>query len=210
MTDTRPDDVDDVFAALRDSFAQVRMDLPVESVIAAGQLRRRRRRLLAGGALSAVVMAGAAATMVAGLPNDTDEAQPTRPDTSVHVHLAAWSVDSSGDGAVTVDVRELSDAARLETTLAAAGVPAIVNADPRCAAVGGNHLPELGESLTHRVVQGGAVVMTIKPSAMPAGSKLVFDVGGAGAHDIVPPGTAGPAPVPAVTAAFWLAHQAPR
>jgi hypothetical protein len=203
MNDTQPNDV---FATLRDSFANVRMEVPLESVIAAGRARRGRRWLAAGGTTAAAVVAAVGAVVLVGPGNATNEAQPAGPGTAVHVHLAAWSVDSSGDGTVALDVRELADAARLQATLADAGVPAIVNADPRCQAVGGDHLPEIGQVVSHGVAPGGAVALTIKPSAMPKGAKLVFDVDLAAPGDVVPPNTTAQAHArPTLTAtSIWL------
>jgi hypothetical protein len=68
--------------------------------------RRRGRLVLAGGG---VVAAATAAVIVA-----------------VGGGASAYAVEKAGDGAVTVHIRSLSDAAGLQRELRAAGVPAIV------------------------------------------------------------------------------------
>jgi hypothetical protein len=54
----------------------------------------------------------------------------------VHVHLAAWSVDTNPNGTVTFKLRSISDPARLEHVLAEAGVPAMVRSGEICLAQG--------------------------------------------------------------------------
>jgi hypothetical protein len=50
----------------------------------------------------------------------------------VHVHLAAWSVDTNSNGTVTVTVHQLAHPAKLQRTLARAGVPAVVTPGQIC------------------------------------------------------------------------------
>src|SRR6266542_4086317 len=54
----------------------------------------------------------------------------------VHVHLAAWSVDTSPDGTVTFKLHNTSQPARLQHVLAQAGVPAMVRRGEICLARG--------------------------------------------------------------------------
>jgi hypothetical protein len=114
-----------VLMAVRDSFAEVQMERPVESIVARGQARRRQRRfatlavavLTAGGlALGATVAGGA----------------PARD--PVHVHMAAFTVDTNPDGTVTVTISraQYSDPVALREALSRAGVRAVVEVVQDC------------------------------------------------------------------------------
>jgi hypothetical protein len=54
----------------------------------------------------------------------------------VHVHLAAWSVDTNPNGTVTFKLRNTSHPAQLQHALAEAGIPAIVRWGEVCLAKG--------------------------------------------------------------------------
>lgn len=110
--------------AVRDSLSEVHMTVPASAIFAAAKKRRRRGVAAAGAACGAVGLA-LALTLAPG--------SQTRP---VHVHLAAWSVDTNPDGTVTFRLRNASQPARLQHALAEAGVPAMVRWGEICLAQG--------------------------------------------------------------------------
>ena len=110
--------------------AGVHMARPAADVMAKGQALRLRRRLLRG--LSGVTAASAAMALALALAlggTGTGIRQ-------VHVTEADWSVNTGQNGAVTVQLRKVSDPLRLQSVLAQAGVPATVRWGERCAATG--------------------------------------------------------------------------
>jgi hypothetical protein len=113
----------DRLAEVRDSVSGVRMTRPASEIFAGANKRRSRRVLAAGAACAAIGIAVALAV----------PASQARP---VHVHLAAWSVDTNPDGTVTFKLRNTSQPARLQRVLAEAGVPAMVRRGEICLARG--------------------------------------------------------------------------
>lgn len=118
-------DVRDRLAAVRDSLAEAHPSIPASEIIARAS-RRRTRRWLAG---AAAACAAIGLTLGLVLPSGT-QARP------VHVHLAAWSVDTHPNGTVTFNLRQVSQPARLQHALAEAGVPASVRWGKICLARG--------------------------------------------------------------------------
>ena len=111
-------------AAVRDSVSGVRMTRPASEIFASAKKRRSRRVLAAAGAACAAI----GIALVLAVPGS--QARP------VHVHLAAWSVDTNPDGTVTFKLRNTSQPARLQRVLAQAGVPAMVRRGEICLARG--------------------------------------------------------------------------
>jgi len=109
---------------VRDSLREVHMTVPASAIFAAARKCRRRAVAAAGAACVAVAIALALALPPASQP---------RP---VHVHLAAWSVDTHPNGTVTFTLRNASQPARLQHVLAEAGVPAMVRWGEVCLAQG--------------------------------------------------------------------------
>ena len=99
--------------------------VPANEIFARVSKRRRRRAIAALAAACAVV----GLTLAVALPSGTLPR-------SVHVHLAAWSVDTNPDGSVTFKLRSVSHPARLQRVLAEAGVPAMVRSGEICLAQG--------------------------------------------------------------------------
>jgi hypothetical protein len=116
--------VRDRFREVRGSIADVRMDTTASEIFADAKKRRSRRVLAAAGAACAAIGIALALAVPGG------QARP------VHVHLAAWSVDTSPDGTVTFKLRNTSQPARLQRVLAQAGVPALVRRGEICLARG--------------------------------------------------------------------------
>ena len=93
---------------------------------------------------------------------------------SVHIHAAAFSVDSSGAGTVTVTIIRNHvhlDPAALRHALAKAGVPALVTAGHVCYVPGPSAV--LSQVLgPPRHLPDGDSVLTITPAAIPRGWEL--------------------------------------
>ncbi|HET9116872.1 MAG TPA: hypothetical protein VFN75_02150 [Pseudonocardiaceae bacterium] len=94
----------------------------------------------------------------------------------VHIHLAAFSVDTNPDGTVTIQTTRdpVLDASALRQALAQAGVPALVTvgtacrtADPAKAAS-----TALSRVISRPQTWDGHTVFTVTPAAIPAGEKL--------------------------------------
>lgn len=117
---------------------------------------------------------------------------------AVHVHLAAWSVDTNSNGTVTVTIRQmLGNPAGLQQALAKDGVPALVryipyktstrrrhgHTDtayyPACEYQGG--LPKEPGSVITKVISGASTIpplaFAIHTSAMPKGSVVYIETG---------------------------------
>ena len=110
---------------VRDSLGDVHLTIPASAIFTRARKRRRRQVLTAAGAACAAV--GLALTLL------LTPGSPTRP---VHIHLAAWSVDTNRNGTVTFALRNASQPARLQHALAEAGVPAMVRYGEICLAQG--------------------------------------------------------------------------
>jgi hypothetical protein len=126
---------DQLMTAVRDSFAEVRLEVPVEQTARRGRALRGRSRAYRAAAVAGVAaIAGVTAMAVSG----PGRAAP--PAVSAHVGatgapvaagpggttLDAWTVTKGSDGTVNVTVRQLLDAAGVQRALRADGVPARV------------------------------------------------------------------------------------
>lgn len=167
-------------AEVRDSVSGVRMTRPASEIFASASKRRSRRALAAAGAACAAIGIAVALAVPGG------QARP------VHVHLAAWSVDTHPNGTVTFKLRNTSQPARLQHVLAEAGVPAMVRRGEICLARGRHVLlPTQGivSYLNGRPTQLGSVFLlmgghwaskplnwswTITPAKLPQGARFVI------------------------------------
>lgn len=169
-----------VLDTVRESFADVRMHRPLETVLARGRGHRRQRRATAGGMLALV--AGLAAVTAIGL----DRAEPAvRSDAIPTQAAAAWSVATDDGGTITVklhDINDLADPAALQRALAAARAPAIVRTGACTWPSPGRDYHGEGFSMGG---PGGRQIIRITPSKLPKGALVVFAIGGQAA----PPGT---------------------
>jgi len=148
---------------VRDSMGDVHMTVPDSAIFASATKRRTRRGLAVG-----VTAVCAAIGLALGLM------LPRGPARAVHVHLAAWSVDTNSNGTVTVTVRQLTHAAQLQHALAKAGVPAIVTFRKECLNTQNqNALQKAGVMLKVSVHPPGEI---ITPSQIPHGDKLLFSI----------------------------------
>jgi hypothetical protein len=137
---------------------EVPRSIPASEIFARARRRRLRRRL------SAVAAACAAAGLAVGLmlPSGS-QARP------VHVHLAAWSVDTNSDGTVTLTVHELTHVALLVRVLGEAGVPAVVTIHADCLN------PQNQNALARSgALRSGRTGVIIHPTAIPSGTAILF------------------------------------
>jgi hypothetical protein len=123
---------DELITVLREQRGRVPMTTPVEQIIGRGRAVRARRR--APGVAASVGAAAAAVALGIALPSSHPAAShpAARASASGHpasepdVHLAAWTVTRQADGSIQITFREAADAAALQRTLRADGVPASV------------------------------------------------------------------------------------
>jgi len=169
-----------MLAFVGNSLAGVHMDTPVSDVTARGRKLRHRRTAATGLATTGIA---AIATLAVALPSSgggTATAQARQTVTiaqGVNVDTAAWSVHTNADSTVSVTLREVIDTDQLQQVLAKAGVRARVqlvhNGLAGCDSVM-KDLPQAEQVFIHRTASDlahkDATVVTIRPSAMPAGS----------------------------------------
>jgi len=168
---------DDMLTAMRssltsvkDSLTDVHMDRPPEAITARARARRLRRGLPGVSAAGLALGLGLALTLPGGHPAVSGSPPAAR---TVHVNLAAWSVNTTPSGQVNVTIRELKDPARLSKTLADAGVPVLLTSGRVCDTGYDALLPRV----VHKLGGSSDVVLTINPAAMPAGTKVVIGIG---------------------------------
>jgi len=115
----------DVITAVKASYAEIHMDVPLDVIVRRGRRLRAHRRLpgLAGAAGAAAALALALAALVPG------SGRATAPENSTGTgRLAAWTVVSQRDGGVKVALRgsRIRDVAGLQDKLRGDGIPARV------------------------------------------------------------------------------------
>jgi hypothetical protein len=128
---------DQLMTAGRESFAEVRLDVPLEQTVRRGRVLRGRGR-----AYRAAVVAGIAAIAGVTAVAVTGPGQGAPPAASGHaagapvvtgpggVRLDAWTVTKGKGGTVSITIRQLLDVAGLQRALRADGVPARVAFQP--------------------------------------------------------------------------------
>jgi hypothetical protein len=137
---------DQLMTAVRESFAEVRLDVPLEQTVRRGRVLRGRGR-----AYRAAVVAGIAAIAGVTAVAVTGPGQGAPPAASAHaagaagatgatgapvvtgpggVRLDAWTVTKGKGGTVSITIRQLLDVAGLQRALRADGVPARVAFQP--------------------------------------------------------------------------------
>jgi hypothetical protein len=132
-------------------------NIPASEIITRARRRRRLRR-----GLSAVAAACAAAGLAVGLmlPSGSQARL-------VHVHLAAWSVDTNSNGTGTVTVHDLTHVALLLRLLRQAGVPAVVTIHVDC-------LQNQNALTRSGALRSGRAGVVITPAAIPSGTAILF------------------------------------
>jgi hypothetical protein len=208
--------VRDRMTRARDDLGSVHMEEPASAVLHRARSRRMRHRLYGAaagtgvlgvalavglGAVSTGGTAGAVATGSPSSPSSASSASGASATQAVHVNLDAWSVNTAVNGTVELTIKQLRDKAELEKTLAAAGIPAVVNFGEVCRAADGSNpsgiRKVLGISNGQGVTSSGGI--TIHPAAIPSGDELAIDTYGANGKEsgpflfavgLVPRGTA--------------------
>lgn len=166
---------DDVICQVRDSFAGLRMDLPVEQVFAASRARRRRRRSGLTAAAAATAGAAAALTLTLGGPAPAAPARSGPPPSPGPrpATLAAFSVTSGPGGSTTLTLYkgDRLDPSALRADLARHGIPALVTVGTFCRSTPGAPV-SLGQVVQPSTLPDGTDVMVINGAAMPSGTRL--------------------------------------
>ncbi|WP_329122163.1 hypothetical protein [Streptomyces sp. NBC_01465] len=177
MNDT---DTDQLFDALRGSLDDVHLATPVEEIVAKGRSRRRLRKVTG---VAAVALASGLAVGVSTLANpSTAPPSYATSGAGVHIHTAAYTVDTQPDGSVhaTFDKqRYFSDHAGLQAALRRAGFPVLMKTGVFCKGPNDDgKLSESGQGAgVDRVMEGvreddGRVTFVFKPENMPANTQL--------------------------------------
>jgi hypothetical protein len=178
-------DTIDVINALNSSLGEVSMHATADEIVVAGRTRRRRRRLAGAAAGIAGVSAlglVAAFSQPSTAPAPSAGGGGTVAGAQVHIHEAAFAVDTQSDGSLKVTwdkQRFITDHAGLVAALRQAGMPVTTREGEFCAAPGDNPTPgPAGDDPAVDLVlksQSDApdkVTFVFTPSAMPAGKQL--------------------------------------
>ncbi len=130
---------DQLMTAVRDSFADIRLDVPVEETARRGRVLRGRSRVYRAAAIAGVAaVAGVTAVAVtrpgpAAAPAASARARATGAPMVTGpggIRLDAWTVSKGKGGTVNITIRQLLDVAGLQRALRADGVPARVAFQP--------------------------------------------------------------------------------
>jgi hypothetical protein len=143
---------------VRDSMGDVHMTIPDSAIFTTAKKRRTRRGIAA--AMTAVCATIGLAVALA-LPGGQARA--------IHVHLAAWSVDTNSNGTVTVTVHELTHAALLARVLGEAGVPAVIALNGQCL-----NLHNQSALVRSGALRSGHAGVVIHPTAIPSNTRILF------------------------------------
>ncbi len=158
----------DILDRVSASVSGLHMETPVDAIVARGHVRRRRR--VSGTAAVGVV---AAAGLALGLVTAGGGQHPA---SNGGVELASFTLVSNADGTATLTLVKgvPLDADGLRQKLADAGIPAIVNVGRTC----DSHPQPTGldQVVSPQRRADGSVILTITPSAMPAGAELSIGV----------------------------------
>jgi hypothetical protein len=193
---------DELIMALREQRGRVPMTTPLEQIIGRGRAIRAQRRVPW---VVASVGTAAAVAVVVSMALPASHPSASHPAGGPEIRLAAWTVTRQAGGNIQITFREAADAAGLQRTLRADGVPASVTftgqQNPACrpyAASGSQAQPSPGQPF------GGPIAgvlpkdflrnpkqayttpyaLVINPSALPSGAGLqIWTSGTTGAAD---------------------------
>ncbi len=171
----------DVMSQVRESFSGLRMDLPVEAVLA--RSRHRRRQRLAGLTAATAATAGAAVaitlTLGAPAPARSGQAPSASPGSASKgaVRLAAFTVtDGPGDSTTLVLRKDAPlDPSALRQALAQHGIPALVTVGSFCRTTPLAPVP-FGQVVQPTTLADGSDAIVIDGQAMPSGAELSIAV----------------------------------
>ncbi|MGW6055450.1 hypothetical protein [Streptomyces sp. NPDC055189] len=165
---------------LKRSLDDVHLPVSLEEIVAEGRSRRRRRK--AAGAAAAALTAGLAVGLTTLTNPSTAPPSYATSGAGVHVHTAAYSVDSQQDGTVHVTFdkeRYFKDHQGLQRALRSAGFPVLMKVGVFCKGPDDNgKLSPSGEGPgVERVRTGerednGRVSFVFKPENMPRNTQL--------------------------------------
>jgi hypothetical protein len=172
----------DVMYQVRESFSGLRMDTPVETVLARSSARRRRR--LAGLTATTAGAAGAAAVMALTLGGSAPAPGGSAPPPASHspsvspgsLKLAAFSVADGPGGSTTLILYRYAplDPTALRQALAQHGIPALVTVGTFCRSNPGvSGLDQVAQPSTQA---DGSDVIAINGQAMPPGTELSIGI----------------------------------
>jgi hypothetical protein len=150
--------------------AGVHLDRPAEAVIARGQALRLRRRVLRGLSGVTAVTAAAAIALTLGFSGTGM--------TQIHVNDTDWSVNTSPDGTVVLQLRKAGDSLRLQSVLIRAGIPARVRWNENCLAP---EPPRLSVVVPVTARQGHGLSYTWR--LQPSRSHLIYVLAGPSSRD---------------------------
>lgn len=185
----------ELLTAVRNSMAVVHSTTPVDQIVSRGRVRRARNRIpvLAGALVVMVGTALAATALLSASPHPSHlatrpvgrqakpGAHPKHGNQATEV-TAAWTVAEQANGDIRVTIREMRDPAGLQHRLRADGVPASVtffeHGNPACQSYGSAGWSRL-LGKTVQFYPGGAIVLVIRPSALPRGVGLRIESPGA-------------------------------
>jgi hypothetical protein len=178
---------EELAAAVKESVRGAHMNISAEQIVHRSRAIRARRRIPAlAGVLTAAAAATAAAALV--LSGGSPGAVPGQRATAGHIRTvvtAAWTVREEAGGTVTVYLRQYANPARLQRTLEADGVNAIIRSVPYTVQPDGSAHPTCLYYVTDRALPAVehavvtlvrqdlmAALFIIHPDAMPPGSAL--------------------------------------
>lgn len=193
---------DELITVLREQRGKVVMTTPVDQIISRGRAVRNRRRVpgvaaavgAAAAVAAAVSMALPASHPAAGRPAVSNPAV-SHGASDPGVQLAAWTVTRQADGTIRVTFREATDAAGLQRTLRADGIPASVTftgqQNQACQPYssgssqafwpfGSRPGPLGGSSFAHDPKEAYSTpdALVIRPSMLPSGAGLQISTSG--------------------------------
>jgi hypothetical protein len=174
---------DEFLATIKEHQPTIPMTVPVQQIMRDGRRVRARRRIPAVVAMLAIVAVAALVLQPSGHPARTG------------AQLAAWTVVKQTDGTVDVSIRELRNPGGLQTALRDDDVPANVifgdspNAQPNpCESYGhGDALQQVVTLTAPDHPRQSAIVMTIRPAALPSatGLQIITSQARTGVHLVV-------------------------
>jgi hypothetical protein len=193
---------DELITVLREQRGKVVMPTPVEQIIRRGHTVRNRRRVPGVAAAVGAAAAAAAAVSVALPASHPAAGHPavsnpgaSHPAGDPGVQLEAWTVTRQAHGVIRVTFRDATDAAGLQRTLRADGIPVSVTftgqLNPACRPYSSGSSQAFwpfgsrtgssgGPGFTHdpKDAYDTPDALIIRPSALPAGAGLQISTSG--------------------------------
>lgn len=168
---------DPVISLVRESFSGLRMDTPVETILAGRRVSRvrrvRRLRRLSGLAAAGAAGAAVAITLTAGGPPPARSAGP--PPRPVAAKLVAFTVTGGPGGSTTLILHkgpryQRLDPRALRQALARHGIPALVTVGTFCRSMPSP--PTSSGEVVHASDQADGSALMINGRALPPGTRL--------------------------------------